>query len=207
ELKFPKDVNELKRLVHIFHQYQQDHYWHVLVIFVAAYLYKQTFSIPGSVFTNIFAGAVFGLWQGFLLASVLTAAGATSCFLLSKFVTKTIIGYYFPNKMKLLREKAEQNSDGLFFFLLSLRFFPMTPNWFLNVSLPAIGVPITYFFFSVLIGLMPYNYICCQAGLLLSKMTSVHDLLDLNTVLGMIGMAVVAFLPGAIIRNRAKKTK
>ena len=51
---------------------------------------------------------------------------------------------------------------------------------------------------------MPYNYICCQAGLLLSKMTSVHDLLDFNTVIGMIGIAVMAFLPGAIIRNRAR---
>lgn len=40
----------------------------------------------------------------------------------------------------------------MFFFLLFLRLFPMTPNWFLNLSAPILNIPISQFFFSVLIG-------------------------------------------------------
>ena len=46
----------------------------------------------------------------------------------------------------------EENRNGLFFFLLFLRLFPMTPNWFLNLSAPILNIPIVQFFFSVLIG-------------------------------------------------------
>lgn len=48
--------------------------------------------------------------------------------------------------------QVEENRDSLFFFLLFLRLFPMTPNWFLNLSAPILNIPILQFFFSVLIG-------------------------------------------------------
>lgn len=48
--------------------------------------------------------------------------------------------------------QVEENRDCLFFFLLFLRFFPMTPNWFLNMSAPIVNIPITFFFCSVFIG-------------------------------------------------------
>lgn len=48
--------------------------------------------------------------------------------------------------------QVEENQDCLFFFLLFLRFFPMTPNWFLNMSAPIVNIPITFFFCSVFIG-------------------------------------------------------
>ena len=46
----------------------------------------------------------------------------------------------------------EENKDCLFFFLLFLRFFPMTPNWFLNMCAPIVNIPVVYFFCSVFIG-------------------------------------------------------
>ena len=48
--------------------------------------------------------------------------------------------------------QVEENLDGLFFFLLFLRLFPMSPNWFLNMTSPIIGIPLFQFFLSVLIG-------------------------------------------------------
>ena len=56
--------------------------------------------------------------------------------------------YYFL----FLYFQVQENLDSLFFFLLFLRLFPMSPNWFLNMSSPVLEVPIKQFFFSVLIG-------------------------------------------------------
>ena len=58
---------------------------YVLVLFTSAYLFKQTFAIPGSVFLNLLAGALFGLGLGFPMTCFLTACGATFCYSLAKF--------------------------------------------------------------------------------------------------------------------------
>ncbi len=56
----------------------------------------------------------------------------------------------FPSSSSLCQ--VEENRSSLFFFLLFLRFFPMTPNWFLNITCPVLNIPMPIFFFSVLIG-------------------------------------------------------
>ena len=44
------------------------------------------------------------------------------------------------------------NRNDLLGFLISLRLFPFTPNWFLNVASPLVGVPLTPFFLGSFFG-------------------------------------------------------
>lgn len=48
--------------------------------------------------------------------------------------------------------QVHENEHQLFLFLVSLRVFPMTPNWLLNVTAPYVDVPLPMFFLSVLFG-------------------------------------------------------
>ena len=50
ELHFPSDLEDLKSLASLLKQYRQDNFGYVILLFCSAYLYKQTFAIPGSVF-------------------------------------------------------------------------------------------------------------------------------------------------------------
>ena len=50
KLAFPGKLEDLKVLVETMKSYKEEYYSSVLLLFCAAYLYKQTFSIPGSVF-------------------------------------------------------------------------------------------------------------------------------------------------------------
>ena len=43
-------------------------------------------------------------------------------------------------------------------FLISLRIFPGTPNWLLNMAAPVADVPLHLFFVSVLIGKCAYYF-------------------------------------------------
>lgn len=52
----------------------------------------------------------------------------------------------------LISFQVAENKDSLFFYLLFLRLFPMSPNWFMNMVAPIIGVPVHLFFLSVFIG-------------------------------------------------------
>lgn len=204
-LKFPSDLEELRELAGLLQFYKTEHTGYVLLLFCSAYLYKQSFAIPGSSFLNILAGAIFGPYQGLLLACVLTTVGSTMCYLLSQAFGKRYIVNLFPDKVSMLQRKVEENQDCLFFFLLFLRFFPMTPNWFLNMSAPIVNIPITFFFCSVFIGLLPYNFICVQTGVMLSEVSSLDDLFSWERLLQLLAIACMALLPGALIRRFSQK--
>ncbi|XP_053733379.1 transmembrane protein 41A-A [Synchiropus splendidus] len=204
-LKFPSDLEELRELADLLQFYKTEHTGYVLLLFCSAYLYKQSFAIPGSSFLNILAGAIFGAYEGLLLACLLTTVGSTMCYLLSKAFGKHYIEKRFPDKVSMLQRKVEENQDCLFFFLLFLRFFPMTPNWFLNMSAPIVNIPITFFFGSVFIGLLPYNFICVQTGVMLSEVSSLDDLFSWERLLQLLAIACVALLPGALIRRYSRR--
>ncbi|XP_046514069.1 transmembrane protein 41A isoform X1 [Equus quagga] len=154
---------------------------------------------------NVLAGALFGPWLGLLLCCVLTSVGATCCYLLSSIFGKQLVVSYFPDKVALLQRKVEENRNSLFFFLLFLRLFPMTPNWFLNLSAPILNIPVVQFFFSVLIGLIPYNFICVQTGSILSTLTSLDALFSWGTVFKLLAIALVALVPGTLIKKFSQK--
>ncbi|XP_048202972.1 transmembrane protein 41A [Perognathus longimembris pacificus] len=200
-LWFPSDLAELRELSEVLQEYQKEHQAYVFLLFCSAYLYKQGFAIPGSSFLNVLAGALFGPWLGLPLCCVLTSVGATICYLLSSRFGKQLVVSYFPDKVALLQRKVEENRNSLFFFLLFLRLFPMTPNWFLNLSAPILNIPIVQFFFSVLIGLIPYNFICVQTGSILSTLTSLEALFSWDTLFKLLAIALVALVPGTLIKK------
>ncbi|XP_066477145.1 transmembrane protein 41A [Tiliqua scincoides] len=204
-LKFPSDLEELQELAEFLRYYNREHHAYVLLLFCSAYLYKQCFAIPGSSFLNILAGALFGPWMGLLLCSALTSVGATFCYGLSNVFGKKIVLYYFPDKVAMLQRKVEENRSSLFFFLLFLRLFPMTPNFFLNISSPILNIPVTQFFFSILIGLIPYNFICVQTGSILSQITSLDAIFSWSTLLKMLAIAMAALIPGTLIKKLSQK--
>lgn len=47
---FPASLEELKSLAEKLHRFKEEHFYIVLGFFSAAYLYKQSFAIPGSFF-------------------------------------------------------------------------------------------------------------------------------------------------------------
>ncbi len=49
-LKFPSDLDELRELAELLQFYKTEHTGYVLLLFCSAYLYKQSFAIPGSSF-------------------------------------------------------------------------------------------------------------------------------------------------------------
>lgn len=55
---------------------------------------------------NILAGAIFGPYEGLLLACVLTTVGSTMCYLLSQAFGKHYIVNFFPDKVSMLQRKV-----------------------------------------------------------------------------------------------------
>jgi len=209
DIKFPKSFNELNTLAKALNIYSTNHFWKVFLLFSSAYLYKQAFAIPGSVFLNILAGALYGPIYGTIITSIYSAIGSTCCYLFSKHIFGVLISHFFHSKVEKIQNfiNAQSNSGSLFSILISLRFFPMSPNWLMNMSAPLIGIPIKYFTCSVFIGLIPYNFVGAQAGSIISQIESVGDFLTWNVLILFISMAGISSLPAIIKNVNSSKTK
>ena len=198
QLYFPSNLDQLKDVLTKLADVQL---YKVLPLFCAAYLFKQTFAIPGSMLLNLLAGALFGWKVGFLLTSLLTATGATFCYLLAKFLGKDMAEKYFPKVLLKFQHQISANQKRLPYFLLFLRLFPCSPNWAINMCSGVLGVPIHLFFVTVLFGLGPYNYICVQTGDILTSIKTLSDIFTVGTMLQMTGVALVALAPTYFVKN------
>lgn len=101
---------------------------------------------------NILAGALFGVRFGLPLVCLLTAIGASLCYTISRLFGRKLVLHYLGHRLQPLQERLNDDQRSLLFILLSLRLFPMSPNWFLNISSPILGIPLHLFFVSVLLG-------------------------------------------------------
>jgi len=198
DLYFPSNLEQLKQVLA---ELAVIELHKVMPLFCVAYLFKQTFAIPGSMLLNLLAGALFGWKIGFALTCVLTATGATFCYLLAKFLGRDLAERYFSKVVLRFQKQMSANENRLPYFLLFLRLFPCSPNWAINMCSGVLGVPVHLFFFTVLVGLGPYNYICVQTGDILTTVKTLSDVFTVSIMLQMTGVALVALAPSIFIKQ------
>lgn len=198
---------------------------------------------------NILAGAIFGPYQGLLLACLLTTVGSTMCYLLSQAFGKHYIAGLFPDKVSMLQRKVGvwfstwsqeySGNFGLFAvrwrrtrtrcssFCSSWDSSPWAPTGFWTWQPPSSTSPslsssaqfssvirtrscakVPHWAFSHLFrsrfsssGLLPYNFICVQTGVMLSEVSSLDDLFSSQRLLQLLGIACMALVPGALIHR------
>lgn len=196
---------------------------YLIALFACTYSLKQSFSIPGSAVLNVMAGFVFGVGFGVPLVALLTAAGASGCYFLSGLVGSELIGLSkslasrVDHLRSLVDREKRRGAGELFLFMLILRVFPFTPNFFVNLASPLVGVPFATFFWSCAIGLIPYAYITVAAGETLQRLSSaaggsadgsqsmqLSDILDGATLLKLALLALALLLPVILKRKLSK---
>lgn len=173
-------------------------YFSVTFVFTILYLWQQAFSIPGSVLLNLLAGYLYGISMGTLLTSFLTAGGATLAYGLAILVGEPFIRIpWVARKAGPLNRQLEQEkkNGGLFWWLLFARLFPFSPYWFINLISPLLDIPVSPFFWSTVLGSMPYNFICAQAGDVLSDLTSTSDIVSVSLVLKLLIVSFISLVP------------
>ena len=127
-LHFPRSIEALKNLSNTLQHYRENHLAYLLLLYCSAYLYKQAFSLPGSVILvfplelppsrtifnivlfflqNLLGGALFGTWLGFPLCCLLTATGALFCYLIVANFARKLVVQYCHKRIILLQKKVK----------------------------------------------------------------------------------------------------
>ena len=93
----------------------------------------------------------------------------------------------------------DEHKDNLFFYLTFLRVFPGSPNWLMNLSFAHIdAIKPHQVFFSIFIGLMPWNFFTCEGGQILSTIKSKSDVIKPETYMRLAIIAGACLLPPLI---------
>ena len=124
-----------------------------MALFVVAYVVACVLFLPGSLLT-LGAGAVFGVWRGFLLVSVASTLGATLSFLLGRFLARDWIAARAAADPRFAAIDAAVAREGWRMVGL-LRLSPLFPFNLLNYSLGVTRIGLRDFVLASWIGMMP----------------------------------------------------
>lgn len=175
----------------------------------AAYLFKQAFATPGSVLLNVLAGVALGSAVGVPLVCALSATGAACGYLLSReFGGGALLRCGCERRLGALRSRVDaargrgrRGGVALMLTLMSLRLFPGTPHWAINIAAPHAGVPLGVFWASAALGMMPYNALTVRGG----ELIATTDWADVSSPrqLGALAAGALAFAALAAAAARA----
>jgi hypothetical protein len=154
--------------------------FHILGVLTLLFVYKQAFSsecppnrvgpeltigpVPGSLLTNILFGSLYGVFWSTILTSILTAVGSLACYFMA-YKTSPLVRYALPKPLAFLEKNIEsrtKNPADLFSYLLLMRLFPLLPYAALNIAGGVLAVPASPFFWTLVLGSIPYNMVTTQ---------------------------------------------
>lgn len=201
ENEYSKEINES-----VITDQTRNKWLAIRVFHFVGFYFLQTWWIPGTFMFNLLSGSLFGSIEAWVYWVFLNTIGGYSWFLISKhFGAELVESEYIQKRARYLKELTMQHRSDLFFYLTFLRIFPGSPNWLMNISFPHIGIKDHYIIFSIFIGLMPWNFIVCEAGSVLSTIQSKSDIVNPENGLKLAGIAILFLLPPLIKNLFCKK--
>ncbi|RWS12658.1 transmembrane protein 41B-like protein [Dinothrombium tinctorium] len=188
-------MEDAKNLGKVLSRYTGKHYFTVLTGFLVAYVFLQSFAIPGSIFLSILSGFLFPFPLALFLVCLCSAVGASICYLLSYLVGRRLVLKYVPSKVAQWSNEVSKQKSNLLNYIVFLRITPFLPNWFINIAAPVIDVPLGPFFLGTFLGVAPPSFVAIQAGKTLNKLTSTKDALSFSSIFILALFASLSIIP------------
>lgn len=139
----------------------QRHYFGASALFIIGSTIVIACGIPVFPLITVGAGALFGFWQGALLAIVSATAGALIAFLICRYLLMDIVQRRYAHRLQVFNNSVSQQGA---LYLLFLQLLPITP-FSVIISLAGISVVSLWTFcWTTFVGIMPGAFIYAFAG-------------------------------------------
>ncbi|MBU2985040.1 FAD-dependent oxidoreductase [Saccharophagus degradans] len=139
-------------------------------IFASLYFMVAALSLPGTGAMTLLAGAVFGLWWGFLLVSFASTIGATVNMLVSRLLLRDWVTRRFRTSLERVNEGVEREGS---FYLFSIRLIPLVPFFVVNPVFGLTNMRATTFYWVSQVGMVPGTLLYVNAGVALGALDSI----------------------------------
>jgi uncharacterized membrane protein YdjX (TVP38/TMEM64 family) len=187
--------------------YVANHYFLAILIFMLVYSLIVATSIPAATILTVLGGLLFGRHIGTALVVISASMGAMVPYLVAKFLIGDYITSKILHKARFMEKNIKQNQ---FFYILSLRFLPIIPFWFINLAAGSLKVRSGVFFLATFVGIIPASFIYVNIGASLtaviqtSNSLDIKSFLDIRIFIALFLLAILSFIPTLIKRNKTK---
>lgn len=127
---------------------------------------------PGAAFLSLAYGWFFGLWQGTLLVSFGSTAGATMMFLLSRYILRDRVLATKNSHVQKMQTAFER--DGAY-YLFSLRLIPAIPFFLVNILMGITKIRVSTFWWVSQLGMLPGTIAYIYAGTTLPSLKAIQS--------------------------------
>lgn len=178
------------------------------LVYMGLYIAVVAFSLPGGAVMTIAGGFLFGQWLGTGYVVVAATIGATILFI----AAKTALGDLLRAKAGPFLQKMEAGfREDALSYLLVLRLIPLFPFFIVNLVPAFLGVSLRVFVIATFAGIIPGSFVYATVGAGLGSIFdaggefSASGILTPEIITALVGLAVLALLPVAYKRYKAKR--
>jgi uncharacterized membrane protein YdjX (TVP38/TMEM64 family) len=179
----------------------ESHRFAMAAVFIVVYIVQTVLSLPGAGILSLTAGAVFGVLWGVMYVSIGATSGAILAFLISRYLFRDVIQKRLGPRLETMNREIEHS--GLH-YLLFLRLVPIFPFFLINLAAGLTKIPLRTFFLGTMIGMIPGNFVFCNAGASLATITKMSDIAAPRVLGSFVLLGLFALIPVAY-RKFARK--
>ncbi|WP_116473027.1 FAD-dependent oxidoreductase [Zobellella maritima] len=177
--------------------FKADNPWLMAGAFFVFYVLVTALSLPGAAIMTLAAGALFGLWQGFVLVSFASTIGATLAFLVARFLLHDAVQRRFGDKLKAINAGVAR--DGAF-YLFSLRLVPVFPFFLINILMALTPIKAATFYWVSQLGMVAGTLVYVNAGTQLAAIDSLAGILSPGLLLSFALLGIFPLVARALVR-------
>lgn len=177
--------------------------WIAALIFFVIYIAVTGLSIPGAAIMTLVAGALFGLFEGVVLASFASSIGATLAFLASRIIFQSAVQRRFGNYLRTINRGVERDGN---FYLFGLRLVPLFPFFVINLVMGLTPMKIRNFYWVSQLGMLPGTIVYVNAGTQLGQVDSLGSILSPGLIGSFVLLAIFPVI-ARIIMNAVKRRR
>ena len=166
--------------------------------FFSLYVLVTALSLPGAAILTLASGALFGLTEGFIIASFASSLGALLAFLVSRYLLRDTIKAKFPERLKAI--DAGVKKEGAF-YLFTLRLVPVFPFFLVNLLMAVTGIKAWTFYWVSQIGMFLGTMVYVNAGTQLAEIDSLSGILSPKLILSFVLLGFLPFIAKTIIKK------
>jgi len=158
------------------------------------------------------AGALFGIWKGFICVSIGSTIGATAAFVLGRGFLRSWISKKIEKYPKFQAIDKAIGHEGLKLVFL-LRLSPIIPFNILNYALGLSTIPLLQYFFASWIGMIPGTFMYIYIGVAVGNLADIfagntnkdNTLQLVYLIIGLVATLIAVIIISIIAKRAIKK--
>jgi uncharacterized membrane protein YdjX (TVP38/TMEM64 family) len=173
--------DEWRSLIH-------EHWLPALLLCFAIYVTVAGLAVPVTPVLSFSIGAFFGLWQGLVMVSFASTAGATLAFLNSRYLFRELAQRRLGARLTAIDAGVRKRGA---YYLMTLRLLPVVPFSLINLGMGLTRMPVWTFWWVSQVGMLPVTLVFVNAGAEFGELRSPQDILTPPLLIALTLLSVV----------------